>query len=268
VAESKPPLPARYKHAGRLARLTPALLFAASLAALFTTFAVSAAAQKPPAEVAAIVQTVEAHYRDAKTLRADFLERYSEGGHEARLESGQVFFARPGRMRWEYQSPETKLFVSDGKVLWFYVPQDHTATRQAVNQTDDWRTPLALLTGDVKLSKLCGRIEQADGPPLSEGHVILRCWPRGETSAAARAGAAQDPNSLAPGAGFTDVFLEVDPTSGELSDVRVRQPGGVELEFRFGDWQMNPALPASLFRFDPPIGVAIVPNDAALDSAP
>jgi outer membrane lipoprotein carrier protein len=218
---------------------------------------------------ASVVQALERHYQDAKTLEADFLERYSEGGTQARLESGRVFFARPGRMRWEYQSPETKLFVSDGRILWFYVPQDRTATRQSVKQSDDWRTPLALLTGQVKLSRLCGRIEMAGGPPLSGGVVVLSCWPRGEASSpAGRAGQQDAPSPLEPGSGFTKVLLEVNPASGQLNDVRVEQPGGVELEFRFGAWQMDPALPGSLFEFEPPPGVAIVPGNAPPNSSP
>lgn len=237
--------------------------------ALLGTFVGSAtAAQKQTVDVARVVQALENHYRNANTLQADFLERYSEGGRQARVESGRVFFARPGRMRWEYQSPETKLFVSDGRILWFYVPQDHTATRQSVKQGEDWRTPLALLTGQVKLSRLCGRIDLDDGPPLSEGHVVLRCWPRGEASPKPSAGPQNESSPLDAGAGFTEVFLEVNPASGELSDVRVEQPGAVELEFRFGAWQMNPPLPGSLFRFSPPIGVAIVSGEAVPNSSP
>lgn len=218
---------------------------------------------------ASVAQTLERHYQNAKTLEADFLERYSEGGTQSRVESGRVFFARPGRMRWEYQSPETKLFVSDGRFLWFYVPQDHTATRQAVKQSEDWRTPLALLTGQVKLSRLCGRIELAGGPPLSGGVVVLRCWPRGNDSAAtARAGQHDAPSPLEPGSGFTQVLLEVNPATGELNDVRVEQPGGVELDLRFGAWQMNPPLAGSLFEFEPPEGVAIVPAEGSSGSTP
>jgi len=38
----------------------------------------------------------------------------------------------------------------------------------------------------------------------------------------------------------------------------VRQSGGVQVEFRFENWRMNPPVPDSLFRFDVPLGVAIV----------
>ncbi|MGC1188827.1 MAG: outer membrane lipoprotein carrier protein LolA [Candidatus Acidiferrales bacterium] len=236
-----------------------------SLVAFGTSFA---SAQRQAVGAGQVVQALENHYRDAKTLTADFLERYSEGDRQERVESGRVFFARPGHMRWEYESPETKLFVSDGRILWFYVPKDHSATHQLVKQSDDWRTPLALLTGEVKLSRLCGKIELDGGPPLSDGSVVLKCWPRGETSAATHAGQQSESSALNAGDNFTEVLLEINPTSGELNDVRVEQPGGVELEFRFGAWRMNPPLASSLFEFEPLAGVAIVPAEPSSDSAP
>jgi outer membrane lipoprotein carrier protein len=225
-------------------------------------------AQQPSSEAGQVAQALESHYQAARTLQGDFLERYSEGGRQERLESGRVFFARPGRMRWEYRSPETKLFVSDGRVLWFYIPADHSATRQLVKQSDDWRTPLALLTGQVKMARLCGRIDLAKGAPLSDGSVILQCWPKGEKAPAVRGGQQDPSNPFDAGGDFTEVLLEVNPASGELNDVRVEQAGGVELDIRFGAWRMNPPLAPSLFEFEPPAGAAIVPGDASPGSAP
>ncbi len=205
----------------------------------------------------AIVRAVEKHYSAARTLDADFLERYSDSGRQTRVESGKVFFSRPGRMRWEYQAPENKLFISDGKTLWFYVPSDRTAARQPVKQSDDWRTPLALLTGKVNLSHLCSRVEFAGVNPAASGNVVLRCWPRGEKPPAGDSSTA-DPMTGTAGE-FTQVLLEVEPSSGRLSDVRILQPGSIEVDFQFGDWKENEPLPASLFEFSPPKGVAIVP---------
>lgn len=198
------------------------------------------------------------------TLRAVFLERYSESSHDARIESGTVYFRRPGQMRWEYESPEQKLFVADGKTVWFYVPADHSVTRQPMKESSDWRTPLALLTGRAKLSRLCNRIELVGASANAEGHVVLRCMPRGENEPkqAQAKSSGEGPGEL-PGAGdFTDVLLEVSPESGELFDVRVRQTGGIELEYRFGNWQENVPLAEDLFRFQAPRGVAIVDGAA------
>ena len=102
-----------------------------------------------PAEVSAksLVKLLQDHYRNAHTLQAVFLERYGEGPKQAQVESGTVYFEKPGRMRWDYESPEKKVFLVDGKTSWFYVPFDHTVTRESVKESSDWRTPLVLLTG-------------------------------------------------------------------------------------------------------------------------
>jgi outer membrane lipoprotein carrier protein len=95
--------------------------------------------------VKSAVQLMESRYRSARTLQASFLERYTENGRLVRVEAGVAYFRRPGKMRWEYASPEKNLFLVDGKNAWFYVPADHTVTRVPAKQSADWRTPFALL---------------------------------------------------------------------------------------------------------------------------
>src|ERR1700720_4769453 len=131
-------------------------------------------------EAAPVARALEARYHDAKTLQAIFLERYSDSRQGLQAESGKVYFSRPGRMRWEYEAPEQKLFISDGKTVWFYVPSDHIVTRAPIKESTDWRTPLALLTGKAKLSQLCQSLDLSAEIPGVPGNVVLRCRPRGE----------------------------------------------------------------------------------------
>src|SRR5712692_11094985 len=127
-----------------------------------------------------VAQRLEARYRSARTLRATFLERYSENGHIVRTEAGIAYFRRPGKMRWEYNSPEKNLFLVDGKTAWFYVPADHTVTRVPAKESTDWRTPLALLAGEMKISRVCASIEIAlNEKPQQSDSVLLRCELRG-----------------------------------------------------------------------------------------
>src|SRR5882762_6522760 len=85
-------------------------------------------------EAGELASRLETRYRDAKTLQATFLERYSENGAVLRTEAGTAYFRRPGKMRWEYDHPEKDLFLVDGKTAWFYVPADHTVTRVPAKQ--------------------------------------------------------------------------------------------------------------------------------------
>lgn len=214
----------------------------------------------PGRDAKSIARALEAHYRSAATLKAAFLERYSEGRQSIRIESGTVYFSRPGRMRWEYESPEEKLFVADGKTVWFYVPADRTVTRARMKESADWRTPLALLTGKAKLSHFCARIELAGERLAAAGHVVLRCLLRGASPART-----SSPTS-APGLGdesIHEVLLEVNTARDELVRVLIRQPGGVEIEYRFGNWQENLPLSEGMFHFQAPAGVAIV-DEAAM----
>lgn len=212
---------------------------------------------------------LEDHYRHPRTLRAVFLERYSEGQKQARVESGTVYFKRPGQMRWDYDSPEKKMFLADGKTVWFYVPYDHTVTKAPVKESADWRTPLALLTGKVELSRLCSRVDLVEQKGVPAAHAILRCFPKGEKKAlTSEQLETSQPTAGPPGEGdFTEVLLEVDKSSGELARIEIRQPGGVELEYRFGDWREEIALPEDMFHFRVPMGVAVV-DGAALSEGP
>jgi outer membrane lipoprotein carrier protein len=208
-----------------------------------------------------IVIRMEARYRSARTLQATFLERYVENGSVVRTEAGTAYFRRPGKMRWEYERPEKDLFLVDGKTAWFYVPADHTVTRVPARQSGDLRTPLALLAGQMKVSRICSRVEFSDAEkPLVESDVVLRCLVRGEKQD--HASGEEPENTLAADAADA-VFFEVAPDSGELARLIVRQAGGISVEFRFENWRFDPAVPDSMFHFEPPAGVAIVNGELA-----
>jgi len=228
------------------------------------------AASTDSATASQIVHALEARYHSAKTLKAVFLERYTEGRSAVRVESGTAFFSRPGRMRWEYEEPEKKLFLSDGRTVWFYVPSDHTVTRAPMKESSDWRTPLSLLTGKADIGKLCSKVEIApNSPAANSGDITLRCTPRGASSAGAQTGSASSAQPLTPddAGDIREILLQVDQKNSWLSAVVIRQRGGVEIEYRFGKWEANLPLDEVLFHFSAPKGVAIV-DAAAMSGSP
>ena len=202
-----------------------------------------------------IRRALEARYQHARTLRASFYERYTDGNGASSSESGTVYFSRPGRMRWEYESPEEKLFIVDGTNVWFYVPADHTASRAKLKESSDWRTPLALLTGKADLSKLCRSVQFAtadvekasglDPATVPPGDDVLLCLPRDTSS--------DDPSY--------QVLFQID-SNAQLVRVLIREPGRVQTEFRFGNWEENAVIPEVKFHFQPPAGVSIVDEES------
>ena len=207
---------------------------------------------------AALLRRFESAYRSSKTLQANFLETYFDSGKVIRSEAGVAYFAKPGKMRWEYLSPEPNLYLVDGKWSWFYVPADHTVTRTRAKQSSDSRTPLALLAGEMKVSRICKTVTI---DPLSRSldaqGVVLRCDLRGS----------DDPvratQGVAAAVQGSYALFEVNRKSGELLRIVVVDSGGVQVEFRFSNWQFDPSLQASKFRFEPSQGTAIVDGDFA-----
>ena len=206
-------------------------------------------------DAGSVRRALESRYRSARTLKAAFFERYSDGAGGVVAESGTVYFSRPGRMRWDYESPQEKLFLVDGTNAWFYVPADRTVSRAKMKESSDWRTPLALLAGKANLSELCRRIDLIDSSVpsgahdsrLSAANSMLRCIPR--------------ENPPAPSLTLPYVLLETDPR-GELVRVVIREAGNAETEFRFENWQQNVPIAEVKFHFQPPAGVSIVDEES------
>jgi outer membrane lipoprotein carrier protein len=207
-----------------------------------------------PDDPSVYAKRFEARYRQQHSLRVTFLETYEENGAVARREAGVAYFLRPGKMRWEYVSPERNLFVVDGKTAWFYVPADRTATKVPARQSNDWRTPFALLAGEMKLSRLCARVEFAEHERAEKKeNVVLSCVMR-EGEPAPRESKAK---GELPAETSTALF-EVVRASGELARVVFHDAGGIKVEFQFSGWVSDQRMDPSLFHFAPPSGVAIV----------
>ena len=206
-------------------------------------------------DVRKITSAFDARYQHARTLNAIFFESYRDGKGGVSAGSGTVYFSKPGRMRWDYDSPEKKLFLVDGTNVWFYVPADRTVSRAKLSESSDWRTPLALLAGKTDLSKLCRSIEPANAPSFPSEKsadalsppdtTTLRCIPR------------ESPESEE----IHDVLLSIDPR-GFLTRIFIEQAGDASTEFRFGNWEENLVIPEAQFHFEPPPGVAVVDEQA------
>jgi outer membrane lipoprotein carrier protein len=146
-------------------------------------------------------------------------------------------------MRWEYRSPKQKLFVSDGKSAWFYVPDDRQARRSDARKLDDIRSPLAFLLGKSKLGKeLQGLSLAPDVATLASGDVVLRGVPA----------------ALADR--ISEILLEVTPEH-RISRIVMNEVDGSVTEYRFTDQKENEAIPDGRFAFTPPAGTETVESE-------
>jgi outer membrane lipoprotein carrier protein len=194
------------------------------------------AADRSLAEVA---KAVDEHYNKLQSFTADFAETY-RGAGMSRSESGRLWLKKPGKMRWEYQEPRAKLFVTDGATAYFYVPGDQQARRAPVKKLDDLRSPLRYLLGKTKLQKEFDGLDFAGKvAPLAAGDVVLHGQPK----------------SLADR--VSDVVLEIAPDH-RIVRIIVEEVDGATTEFRFANIVENTPVEDARFRFQPPAGVQVI----------
>jgi outer membrane lipoprotein carrier protein len=190
------------------------------------------------ATVPEIAAKVDQRYNHLQTLQADFTETY-RGAGVSRSESGVLWLKRPGKMLWDYREPRPKVFVSDGKSAWFYVPGERQARKAPVKKLDDLRSPLRYLLGNTKLEKeLAGLSLAAEVSPERPGDVMLRGVPKGMER-------------------VSSVLLEITP-EGAIERMLVDEADGASTEYRFGNQRENQPIADQRFRFSPPPGVEVI----------
>ncbi len=190
-------------------------------------------AQQPTAHD--LAQRVDRHYNQLHSLKAQFTEDY-EGMGRSRIESGTLLLLKPGRMRWDYNSPAGKLFLLDGKYAWFYSKGDPQVQRIGARQLDDLRSPLRFLLGHTQLEK---EIDHLAVTPAANGSFTLAGIPRGQEKSVQR------------------LALTV-TADGVITAIDIQETDGAETRFTFTGEQPNAPIPPANFRFSPPAGVPVV----------
>ena len=193
-------------------------------------------------EIHQTAHAVDEHYNHLRSLQTDFTEIYRGAGAE-RSESGTLWLKKPRKMRWEYRSPREKLFVSDGKAVWFYLPAERQLRKTDFKKLDDLRSPIAFLLGKTKLeNELQGLSKVVDQAPLGSANTLLRGVPKAMADR------------------VSEVLLEITPSS-QLARIVFTEVDGATTEFRFASPKENLEVSDRLFQFSPPSGVETVEGD-------
>jgi chaperone LolA len=147
--------------------------------------------------------------------------------------SGSVVMQRPGRFRWNYQTPFERVIVADGEKVWLYEADlEQVTIRRLTAGIGD--TPAALLTGKESVLDRF-RIEKSW---TADGLALVRLLPR-----------SADADFAGVTLGFDGPVLRL-----LLLDDRLGQQTRVDLT----DVRLNPVLAPDVFRFTPPPGADVI----------
>ena len=182
-----------------------------------------------------LLKAVELRYNRARTIQVLFEQSYRVQGRRPIIERGELSLRKPGRMRWQYSSPEGKLFVSDGKKVFLYSPATNRVETMALKASDDMRAPLAFLLGKLDFRRDFQKF--VSRPEGSDVRII-----------------AEPKSNKLP---YTRVEFVVSPRH-EIRYLHITGQDHSVMEFRFTDEKLNPSLPDQVFRFQPPPGAEVV----------
>jgi len=206
---------------------------------VFAVFLICATSSVAAADFVEALSGMERRYAAADNVAGNFSQTYRASGI-TQEETGIFQLKRPGLMRWEYRTPEEKLFIADGKDCFFYVPRDRQVTTYPLAPADLARTPFAFLLGGGNVRRDYSASAETEFKPAFSDTVLFRLTPvhnNGE---------------------YRFVTLELDAKTFDIRRVVIREQIGGTMEYFLTNMVLNQKLNDRNFQFRPPRGVEII----------
>jgi len=189
----------------------------------------------PAADIAEVLQT---RYDRIKDFTASFTQTH-EGGvlRRTSVESGTVAIKKPGRMRWDYAAPQKKLFISDGRTMFMYFPEDRQVMTFPVPEQDEATSAVLFLLGRGDIGRDF-TVRWAEGG--SGDAYALRLDPRTRQ------------------AEYDWLEVTADRATLQIRTLTAGDAQGGRSIFTFTNFKENPGLADKMFEFTIPRGTEVI----------
>ena len=196
------------------------------------------AGQAPTAD--AVASDLQRKYDRVTDFSADFVHSYRGGIlKQQATERGRMLVKKPGKMRWEYTTPEKKTFVSDGHKIYSYIPQDKQVMVGTMPRGEQAPTPALFLTGKGDITRDFTAVfdKVAEAQP---GSLALKLTPK-----------RREPE-------YESLTLVVDPKTLMLQMLITVDAQGGRSAFTFSNLKENVGLADNEFVFKMPRNVEVI----------
>jgi outer membrane lipoprotein carrier protein len=189
-----------------------------------------------PAQADDARQQLDRFFNEVSGFEARFEQLViTEQDEVLQASEGKVQLQRPGRFRWDYETPYRQLIVADGQFLWTYDEDLAQATAQPMERVLAG-APIMLLS---------------EPRPLDEDFHVEVVGER----------AGLNWVELRPKDVETDFTRVLIGMEGRIIGMMVLYDQfGQQTRIRFSDMRLNPGFPAATFRFEAPPGVDVIRN--------
>ena len=182
---------------------------------------------------------IQKQYEKTNNFEADFVqETVGKMMKKPQRGEGKVYFQKKGMMCWDYRTPSQKL-ISNGRNLWFYLPDERQVFVSDVSGILKEKTPLAFLAGEGNLRRDFTLVNFNESISQKEENFVLELAPKEPTVALAK------------------LVLTADKKTYQVVQADVIDAMGNLTRTRFINIKTNVDLPASLFQFTVPQGTEV-----------
>jgi len=196
-------------------------------------FAAETAVQKASPKISKGEVYLEKFLAKTKTLETDFAQTLrTHDGEVLQQTEGKFYLDRPGKFRWNYQSPYEQEIVSNGKHIWIYDVDLQQVTVQKTAQGLA-ATPMALLEDSTKLH------QSFNVSALDQKEGVYRLKLSSKTKES----------------DFGEIIVGVDASG--LRFMQLHDQFEQVTDIVFSNSVSNKGFPGSIFEFVPPEGVDV-----------
>ncbi len=183
------------------------------------------------------LDAIQNHYEKILTFEADFTQKsYVKMMNETQDVKGRVQIKKPGKMRWVYGAPDTQILISNGKIIWLYVPEEEQATKVPVESIYSSNTPALFLAGKGKLTQAF----DVESVSQEDKKILVTLVPKSAEQGLAR------------------LVLQGDKKNYQITGSTVYDKLGNKTEIRFSRIQVNHEILEEQFQLKTPPGVEIL----------
>ena len=188
-----------------------------------------------------VMQKVQAQYDKTGAFQARFQqESRLKAMQQTDTAAGCMYFQKPCRMKWLYEIPaeQKKEVVSDGRLVWMYMPQDGLVMVYKLDQVLRSDLVMRFFSGIGQFQK--DFTLSWKQPPKAGEALVIDLFPKKEQAELKR------------------LTLTINPKTYLLDRLEFANALGEETRFVFSQMKLGVNLGADFFSFTPPPGVQVV----------
>ena len=194
----------------------------------------------PVKDLNTLIDGVDKAFASMKDFQAKFIQISKNPVNQSQQDEGLLYLTKDKKMRVDYQKPEEKHFISNGKTLFTYVPANRQVTQDVVKDSMVEQFPIMFLLGRSGLRKEFKEVRFLNVKPMFEGDQVLRLTPNRKSQDIER------------------IEIEVNPRTNLIDRMTILNTDKSSTDFAFLDIEINRNIPASTFEFTPPQGIRVV----------